>query len=232
MISNEEAKAVNTTVIAASDFAGFIARLFDNSVVANSFGLLADRLQFYRWERAELLFKKTQEKLHQRGIKELRTVPPKILLPLIENATLEEDDDLHTLWANLLVTALTPQKQEVHALYINILRQLSGSQAKLLSELSKKYQSINESVRIEVIDESSVRRRRLLKFSKSSSMPVPVSATDVIVLCSLGVVEKLHEPELRGLGHAPEDYTVALHVWYQLSQLGREFLASVEDKNT
>ena len=231
MISNELAKAAqeiskttNTAVIAASDCAGFIARLFNNSVISNSFGLLADRLQFYRWERAELLFKKTQEKLHQRGIKELRTVPPKILLPLIENATLEEDDELHTLWANLLVTALTPQKEEVHALYINILRQLSGSQAKLLSELSKNH---------EIIEEYSVRRRRLLKFSKSSSMPVPVSATDVIVLCSWGVVEKLHEPELRGQDwRAPEDYTVDLHVWYQLSQLGREFLASVEDKNT
>jgi hypothetical protein len=220
--AQEVSKTTNTAIIVASDCAGFIARLFNNSVISNSFGLLADRLQFYRWERAELLFKKTQEKLSQRGIKELRIVPPKILLPLIENATLEEDDELHTLWANLLVTALTPQMEEVHALYINILRQLSGSQAKLLSELSKKDQFIKESRGY---------REELLKFSQSSSMPV--SETDVIVLCSLGVVEKIHEPEL----HEPHDWDdpetyVTLYVWYRLSQLGREFLASLEDKNT
>jgi hypothetical protein len=229
MITNEQAKAAqeiskttNTVVIAASDFAGFIARLFNNSVVSNSFGLLADRLQFYRWERAELLFKKTQEKLHQRGIKELRTVPPKILLPLIENATLEEDDELHTLWANLLVTALTPQKEEVHALYINILRQLSGSQAKLLFKIFKEHADLEESWKW---------GKKLLKFSQVSSMPV--SETDVIVLRSLGVVEQLPEPELR----RPQDWDdpetyIILHISYQLSQLGREFLASVEDKNT
>ena len=63
-------------------------------------------LKYYRIERAALLATKTEERLRKRGIETTVPVAPKMAIPLIENATLEDDDELHTLWANLLANAV------------------------------------------------------------------------------------------------------------------------------
>jgi hypothetical protein len=62
-------------------------------------------------------------------------VRPKVALALIENATVEYDDDLHTLWANLLATSLDAAADEIHKKYVSILSDLTSSDAKLLRAL-------------------------------------------------------------------------------------------------
>jgi hypothetical protein len=62
-------------------------------------------------------------------------VPPKIVLALIENATVEYEDDLHTLWANLLATGLDATADEIQRQYVSILSNLSSNDRELLNAL-------------------------------------------------------------------------------------------------
>jgi Abortive infection alpha len=89
----------------------------------------------YDWERLTELMRKVNVRLNTKGVSSLRLVPPKVALALIENATVEYDDDLHTLWANLLATSLDAAADEIHKKYVSILSDLTSSDAKLLREL-------------------------------------------------------------------------------------------------
>jgi hypothetical protein len=64
--------------------------------------------------------------LKERGIEgALRIVPPKLALPIIENASLEEDDEMQDLWANLLASAVDPDfKGGIRSAFIEIIKQL------------------------------------------------------------------------------------------------------------
>jgi Abortive infection alpha len=75
----------------------------------------------YSWERLELLLHKTKGNLHRQGFVRFRVPPPKVMLPLLENATMEDNDDLHSLWAQLLATSLDAAADEVHRKFVTIL---------------------------------------------------------------------------------------------------------------
>lgn len=66
-----------------------------------------------------------------------RPVPRKILVPALEKASLEDAHNhvMIELWANLLASAATGQKVEPR--YVGIIAELSGSQAKCLSDLAR-----------------------------------------------------------------------------------------------
>lgn len=63
--------------------------------------------------------------LEQSGL-EPRPVPGRILLPILEHSSLEEDDALRTKWAALLANAATPEHGDyILPAYAEILRQLT-----------------------------------------------------------------------------------------------------------
>lgn len=91
----------------------------------------------YSWERLEVLMQKTEQRLRKRGITHFRFVPPKVVLPLLQNATAEDDDQLHTLWAALLATSLDARSAEVHRKYVSILADLTSEDADVLDRMWK-----------------------------------------------------------------------------------------------
>ena len=61
-------------------------------------------------------------------------VPPKILFPLLEGGSLEENEDLHTMWSALLANASSPDRSDdVRPGYTNLLRQMSPDEVALLN---------------------------------------------------------------------------------------------------
>jgi hypothetical protein len=55
-------------------------------------------------------------------------------LPIVENASLEEDDGLQDLWVHLLVAAADPNKKaRVHVAFIDVIKQLEAADARLLN---------------------------------------------------------------------------------------------------
>jgi len=77
-------------------------------------------------ERKLRLAERGRELLKQRGIQGvIRPVPYKLALPIIEHASLEDNDELQDLWANLLVSAVDPEfKGVIRSAYIDIIKQL------------------------------------------------------------------------------------------------------------
>ena len=68
---------------------------------ADEIGLtLQDSVRVYRARRALGLFEKFKDNCRERGFNP-RQVPLKLLLPIVDSASVEGDEDLHSAWANL-----------------------------------------------------------------------------------------------------------------------------------
>jgi hypothetical protein len=87
----------------------------------------------YRIMLSVKMFQKTQRMLKEAGITP-QAVPPRLFLPILEGASIQDDDDLHSRWAALLANAATSPTL-IHPSYIEILKQLTPQEAQLLDRL-------------------------------------------------------------------------------------------------
>jgi len=95
------ARATNNAVEAGRELGHFISGPAREIV-----GMLEDHLKVVRFERQVRLWDRVRNMLTERGMAgPTRQIPLNIGLPLLENATLEEDDDLQDVWARLLVNS-------------------------------------------------------------------------------------------------------------------------------
>jgi hypothetical protein len=104
-------------------------------------GLKGDQLRnkrlLLRVQQEETLLRIAESVRKKLGDTEIvRPVPPKILVPALEVASLEDpsDDVMIGIWASLLASAASGA--EVEPKYVAILRELSGRQAKMLRSLA------------------------------------------------------------------------------------------------
>jgi hypothetical protein len=66
-----------------------------------------------------------------------QAVPPKILFPLLEGASLEDNEDLHDMWAALLANAAFSENADiVRPGFIATLRQMAPDEAALLLRIA------------------------------------------------------------------------------------------------
>ena len=114
----EVSRAVTESAVAAQkalevvrSTGGFADRVFGD-LVTDSVGVIADKIKHYRFRNYVKLSEETMKILRSRGCSEdgaTKPVPPKIAIPLIENATIEDDDELRKLWASLLANPADPK---------------------------------------------------------------------------------------------------------------------------
>lgn len=136
----ETAKATNNAIDLARDTGGFFNRVF-GGLVEDGVGVVADKVKYYRMTRAIELAEKVEAIHKVRGVsEETKAVSPKIAVPLIENATLEDDDELHNLWAALLANAMDPNSRTVITRnYVTILKELQVFDARILNILFEEF---------------------------------------------------------------------------------------------
>lgn len=130
------AETAGKAIDAAQSFGGFISEYTHESLKAAS-GIIADRLNYIRWEKRVKLMEKARLHLERMGFSSPpRPVPMNFAIPLIEAATLEDDDDLQDLWAILLVNAATSDRpNDRRRAYISILEQLTHLDAQILLKI-------------------------------------------------------------------------------------------------
>lgn len=138
MPSDEWARTTSKAIDAASGLGRFLERAFGDLIV-DAAGLASDRLKYYRMERAALLAARVEERLKEYGVKNSRTVPPKIALPMLEAAAVEDDDSLHHLWAELFASAMNPAREEITVRFIDVLKAISPIEAKCLASIYKEH---------------------------------------------------------------------------------------------
>jgi hypothetical protein len=89
------------------------------------------------WERRARLMDRGAEFLHQRGLAEPnRIVPMSILVPILQLGSMEEDNQLQDLWAQLFVNAADAESGVVvEPAFIGILQNLSARDAAILENI-------------------------------------------------------------------------------------------------
>jgi hypothetical protein len=146
-MSNEEisktadaVKAVAVTtgkaIDATQQLGGFIAK-YVAGPLEQGMGIVEDRFKYMRWERQVRLMKRAEQLLREVGLDApTRAIPLNLALPLLEAASLEDDDHLQDLWARLLVNAANENSQvTVKRAYIAILEQLTPLDATILEKI-------------------------------------------------------------------------------------------------
>ncbi len=97
--------------------------------------MLKDHLRVFRAMRRFRLLTRTAEKLKEMGVNP-QQVPLKLLFPIVENASIEESDELQDRWANLLARAADPKEaNKVSIAFPEMLRELSERHVKFLDAL-------------------------------------------------------------------------------------------------
>jgi hypothetical protein len=136
------ADAANVSVDAVTKLGTFVDNIFGNAV-KNGLGLIGDKLAYYRLERAIELQQKVEKRLKEKGIDAKKYIPVSFGLPIFERATIEEDDNLQQLWANLLANSLDPKYGgKITRNFVTILSDIEPIDARILDLVVREYVAI------------------------------------------------------------------------------------------
>lgn len=137
-VAQEIAKTAGKAVDAVRDLAGFLGKVVGP-------GLVELGEAFHDWARtfryANLL--RLQDKVNaihkRRGIEgKTITIPPRLAIPLLNSASLEDNTALQDMWASLIANATDPSKREdVQKIHVDILSALQPIDALVLRFLAK-----------------------------------------------------------------------------------------------
>lgn len=132
--TQEVAKTTGKAIDASREFGGFISRYISGSL-EQGMGIFEDKLKYMRWERQMRLMQKASDYMASLGVDApSKPIPLKFAVPLLEAASLEDDDYLQDLWAKLLVnSSIVGSPVDLNRSYIDILERVSHLEAKILS---------------------------------------------------------------------------------------------------
>jgi len=150
-----------------SDFFGGIIPDF----VKEGGGILTDIVRFWRWKNQVNIIKKAKEKIEKSNL-DKKQVPLKILLPILENSSLEEEELIQDKWSNLLANAITNQNN-INPNYAEILKELSSLEVVILDKLLET-----------TSQEEDYKKRKSIQFSKEKIKEIfklPEEKADLII---------------------------------------------------
>lgn len=140
----ETAKLGITTIEAAEKMGGFFSKVLDEPIT-EAVGIIGDKLKFMRWQRKLRIVDEVNEILDQKGVTSTRPIPPKLAIPILEQACLEENDELQDLWCNLIANSLDPNfKAEIRYAFIEIIKSMTSLDAKILKYIYETTEETNK----------------------------------------------------------------------------------------
>ena len=117
-----------------------VAKEFTNKLIGptvEQIGLLfADKIQYFRLKNQIKIVIKAKKFVDSQNIR-IKELPIKILAPLLEQGSLEENEDLQDLWSKMLANMVDSDKNLQNNIYPYILGQLSIQEFKSLKNLEK-----------------------------------------------------------------------------------------------
>jgi hypothetical protein len=102
--------------------------------------MLSDKLQVVRAQRQVRLAERLADFLKERGLLNgpTRSIAPNFAVPLIEHATLEEDDELQDVWARMLAVAADAGSEvEMRTAYIRMLADMTAFDVRVLARVAR-----------------------------------------------------------------------------------------------
>ncbi len=132
--------AVEKGIDIAKDFAGKLVL-----PPIEELGLLVkDQISYWRFSNQVKILNKAKSICENNNVS-VKSIPPKLLCPYLENASLEDDDNLQDKWATLLVNMVDSKQNIQNHVFPYILSQLSKDEFGLLeSVLTEKKNRVSE----------------------------------------------------------------------------------------
>lgn len=100
--------------------------------------LAADNVKVWRFKNQVRLLNNVEKYVTEKNIP-TKKVPLKILLPLLENASLEEEPLLNEMWENLLINYIDSSKTLSSVVFPRILSELASTEIILLQNANKNF---------------------------------------------------------------------------------------------
>ena len=124
------AETTGKAIDASRELGGFLKRYVSGPLDQIS-GMVEDGLKVMRWKRQIRLMDKADEFMEARGLRSAtRPVPLRLAVPILQEGSLEEDDDLQDRWARLLVNAADANSgTEPRHAFVSILKDLTSLDA-------------------------------------------------------------------------------------------------------
>src|ERR1700683_382824 len=184
---------------------------------ATTVGLsLDDSAKVWRFKRKIHLLEEVRRQVEQTGA-DIRPIATRLFFPVLEAASIEDDDEMQTRWAALLANEAT-NVGSVHPSFIDILRQLAPDDARLLDRLC---------------DDCEMRKSRRVRptgkyFGDDEMERILESHEDSLEnLVRLGLIQSEYEIEDRNKWAErgqPVLPPVDLNSWYELSDFAVRFV--------
>ena len=90
-------------------------------------------MKFFRWKRQVRIVDKVNEILENREVAKTTPIPPKFAIPMLQNASLEDEDNLQDIWIRLISNSMDPEFEgELRFAFIEIIKSLNSLDAIIL----------------------------------------------------------------------------------------------------
>lgn len=180
-------------------------------------GILSDNVRLWRFRNQVKIIREAQKIVEESGLQK-QQVPIKVLAPLIENSSLEEDQSMQQKWANLLANATTGFLG-IKANYVEILKELSSTEVSILDAM---YRDANT--------EPDTEKRKTMQFGKMEickSFSLSSDDCDLIIqnLYRLGLCRP---PGSIGITFGNERVGLQTTNVFELTSLGTHFIQACQ----
>ena len=142
-MEDEKAKAVKETAkatqkfIDASEKLGSFLKMVCGDAIIELGGTITDWAKFFRYKNL-LHIKDKVEDIHKKRKTEGKAIPipPRYAIPLVEKASMEDNETIQDMWAGLIANATDPDMRlNLNKIFINIISSLEPLDAKILMYL-------------------------------------------------------------------------------------------------
>ena len=105
--------------------------------------LFSDRIRFIRFKQQVKILSLAKHYAEQKNIN-VKSIPVKILVPLLENASLEENEEMQDKWAKMITNMADSETNLQNQIFPYLLSQISLSEYNGLNEFLRKENSIGK----------------------------------------------------------------------------------------
>jgi hypothetical protein len=171
---------------------------------------LGDSVKVWRFKRQIRMLQELKRLVEHPG-KDIKPIATRLFFPVLEAASIEDDDNMQTRWAALLANEAT-NVGSVHPSFIDILRQLAPDDARLLDKLCDACER-NKSPKVRPTGDMShdLEMESILQSHEDS----------LENLVRLGLIQSEYEMQNRGYRDLPP---TDLNSWYELSDFAVRFV--------
>lgn len=193
-----------------------IAEFFNGIVpdfIKDGVGILSDQVKFWRWNNQVNIITKAQIKIDASGL-DKKQIPLKVLVPIIENSSLEQDQNMQDKWANMLANAATGNV-EISPNYAAILNELSPLEVSILDKI---YQEVNR--------ETDYQKRKSFQFD-ANKIKTMLSITEEkmdLIIENLFRLNVLQSPAGKGVMLGDIPFALRTTKIFEFTTLGYEFV--------